>query len=110
MALNNSISKQQFAFSKSSRFPSLKQSSANVELSFEHEGGNLELVSTVRGADAWVKRFEGDAIIELGFDIEWRASLQRGGSPGKAATLQLVSLRCGGKDEVSASMYMSACT
>lgn len=30
MALNNSVSKQQFAFSKSSRFPSLKQNTKNI--------------------------------------------------------------------------------
>lgn len=30
MALNNSVSKQQFAFSKSGRFPSLKQNTKNI--------------------------------------------------------------------------------
>ena len=30
MALNNSVSKQQFSFSKSSRFPSLKQNTKNI--------------------------------------------------------------------------------
>lgn len=30
MALNNSVTKQQFAFSKSSRFPSLKSNTANI--------------------------------------------------------------------------------
>lgn len=87
------------------RLPSLAGGLAETELSFLGDGGELSLISTVAECDAWVVRFAGDTEVELGFDIEWRAAQVRGSSPGKVATLQIVSLKLGGAPKLIGAIF-----
>ena len=87
------------------RFPQLAQAIAGSEIDYASDGGSPALIDTVAACDAWVALFDGDSTVEMGLDIEYRAAQGRGCSPGKAATLQLVSLRRGGREQLTAAVF-----
>ena len=87
------------------RLPSVARPTTAAELDFIADGGTLTLVSDVASCDVWVKQFEKETTPQLGFDLEWRAPQKKGDSRGKVATLQLVSLRRNGTDQLTGAIF-----
>lgn len=50
MALNNSVSKQQFAFSKANRFPPLKQNTQNISHDVFNKTSDFDKTKKFQGA------------------------------------------------------------
>ncbi len=87
------------------RLPSLTRPHTDAELDYRSDHEEPYLVDAISKCDRWCKQFDRDDVVELGLDVEWRAPQRSGDTRGKVATLQLVSLRCGGQDKVMGAIF-----